>query len=169
MNKRILSMGALALVAVLILSACSAWPSVPVVSGPGSLMGNGGMMGNRGMMGNNGMMDGYSYNPAMPAIPSTPIGATAEPVDREIQISAANFRFIPDQVSVKPGETVRFVITNQDNALHNFVVQDAGLPYLPLPASATQSIVWTAPAKASTYTAICTFHAGMSMSIVVKN
>lgn len=163
MNKRILSMGALAIVAVLILSACSAWPSAPVGYGPGSPMGNGGMMGNNGMMG------GYSYNPAVPAIPSTPIGATAEPVDRDIQISAANFRFIPDQVNVKPDETVRFVIANQDNVLHNFVVQDAGLPYLPLPAGATQTIVWTAPAKASTYTATCTYHAGMSMSIVVKN
>lgn len=134
MNKRILSMGALAIVAALILSACSAWPLAPVGYGLGSPMGNGGMMGgggmmgNRGMMGNNGMMGGYSDNPAVPVVSPTPIGASAEPVDREVQISAANFRFIPDQVSVKPGETVRFVITNQDDALHNFVVQDAGLP-----------------------------------------
>lgn len=163
MNNRILSLSVLAVVAVLVLGACSALPSVPVSYGPGSMMGNGGMMGG------NGMMNGYGYDQSAPTIVPTPIGATPVPVDREIQISAANFRFTPDRIAIKPGETVRFVITNQDNALHNFVVQDAGLPYLPLPAGTTQRIVWTAPAKASTYTAVCTFHAGMSLSIVVGN
>ena len=169
MIKRIFSASVLAIVAVFVLNACSTWSAIPVGYSPGGMMGNGGMMSGGGMMGSSGMMNGYGYNPSAPAIASTPIGATAEPVDREILISAANFRFAPDQVIVKPGEKVRFVIANQDNALHNFVVQDAGLPYFPLPAGATQSIVWTAPAKASIYTAACTFHAGMSMSIVVKD
>lgn len=162
MNKRVFSISVLAIAAVLVLSACSALPPVPVSYGPGNMMGGGGMMGNGGMM-------GYGYSQTGPIVQPTPMGVTPVAVDREIQISAANFRFIPDRIAVKPGETVRFVITNQDNALHNFVVQDADLPYLPLPAGATQSVVWTAPTKASTYTAVCTFHAGMSMSIVVKN
>ena len=169
MNKRFLGISVFAIVAMLVLSACSTWPSAPVSYSSGGMMGNAEVMSGRGMMGNSGMMSGYDYNPAAPVIIPTPIGATAEPVDREIQIQATNFRFAPDQVVVKPGETVRFVIANQDSVLHNFVVQDTDLPYLPLPASATRSIVWTAPAKASTYTATCTFHAGMSLSIVVKN
>lgn len=162
MNKRILSISVLAIVAVLILGACSAWPPVPVSYGPGNMMGGGGMMGNSGMM-------GYGYSQTGPIVQPTPIGATSVPADREIQISAASFRFTPDRIAVKPGETVRFVITNQDNALHNFVVQDTGLPYLPLPAGTTQSVVWTAPTKVSTYTALCTLHAGMSLAIVVGN
>ena len=166
MKLRTFSLGLLAVIAVLVLGACSVLPPVPVSYGPGNM--GGGMMDNGGMMGSGGMM-GYGYSQTGPIVQPTPIDATPVPVDREIQISAVNFRFTPDRIAIKPGETVRFVIANQDNALHNFVVQDASLPYLPLPAGATQTIVWTAPAKASTYTATCTFHAGMSMSIVVKN
>jgi plastocyanin len=126
------------------------------------------MLGSGGMMGNGGMT-GYGSSRSAPAIPPTPIGAAAEPVDREIQITASNLRFVPTQVTVRPGEKVRFVITNTDGMLHNFGSDDAGIAYGPLPAGMTQSVVWTAPAKASTVTAVCTLHAGMRLSIVVKN
>lgn len=163
MKIRTFSLGLLAVIAVLVLGACSALPPVPVSYGPGN------MMGGSGMMSGNGMMGGYSSSRSVPAAPPTPIGATAEPVDREIQITASNLRFVPTQVTVKPGEKVRFVITNTDGVLHNFGSDDAGIAYVPLPAGTTQSVVWTAPAKVSTYTALCTLHAGMSLSIVVGN
>jgi plastocyanin len=157
------SLGLLAVIAVLVVGACSALPPVPVSYGPGN------MMGGSGMMSGNGMMGGYSSSRSVPAAPPTPIGATAEPVDREIQITASNLRFVPTQVTVKPGEKVRFVITNTDGVLHNFGSDDARIAYVPLPAGTTQSVVWTAPAKVSTYTALCTLHAGMSLSIVIRN
>jgi plastocyanin len=148
---------------VLVLGACSVLPPVPVSYGPGNMMGGGGMMSGNGMMG------GYSSNRSTLAVPPTPISATAEPVDREIQITTRDLRFVPTQITVKPGEKVRFVITNTDGVLHNFGSDDAGIAYVPLPAGTTQSVVWTAPAKVSTYTALCTLHAGMNLSIVVKN
>ncbi len=169
MNTRTFGIGLLALVAVLVLSACSvAQPFVPNY-GPGNMMGGRGGMGGNGMMDGGGMMGGYGYRQSAPTISPTPSAATAEPVDREIQIAAANLRFVPAQVNVKPGEKVRFVITNTDSVLHNFGSDDAGIAYLPLPAGTTQSVVWTARTKASTYTAVCTLHAGMSLSIVVGN
>jgi len=163
MKLRTFSLGLLAVIAVLVLGACSALPPVPVSYGPGNMMGGGGMMSGNGMMG------GYSSSRSVPAAPPTPIGATVEPVDREIQITAGDLRFAPTQITVKPGEKVRFVITNTDGVLHNFGSDDAGIASVPLPAGTTQSVVWTAPAKVSTYTALCTLHSAMSLSIVVGN
>lgn len=175
MKLRTFSLGLLAVIAVLVLGACSVLPPVPVSYGPGNMMGGGGMMSGNGMTLAPALRSGASAgvgdssSRSVPAAPPTPIGATAEPVDREIQITARDLRFVPTQITVKPGEKVRFVITNTDGVLHNFGSDDAGLAYVRLPAGTTQSVVWTAPAKVSTDTALCTLHAGMNLSIVVKN
>lgn len=124
---------------------------------PGGMMGGpgrGGMMGGRGF--------GYGYAPNVNA---TPVPAS-QPVDREIKITARNFQFDPARVTVKRGETVKFVIVNQDAVAHNFVSQDGNIAYAFLPANATQSVVWVAQEK-GTYTALCTFHAGMQMQVSV--
>ena len=126
------------------------------------MMNGGGMMGNgMGMMGN----AADSYPTAQP----TPIGATPAPVDEEIQLTAQNLKFSPAEVTVKPGETVRFTITNTDSFAHNVVSAKGGLPYLLLPSGATQTLVWTAPQAAGTYTALCTFHPGMTLVIRLQN
>ena len=133
------------------------------------MMGNGvpgGMMGG-GVPG--GMMGGYGYSQSAPTAEPTPIGATPMPVDEEIQITGANVRFAPTQITVRPGETVRFVVTNNDPFLHNFVSQEAGIPFLNLPGNTTQTVTWTAPKTVGTYTAVCTLHPGMSLSIVVED
>lgn len=83
------------------------------------------------------------------------LGATHAPVDDEIQNIAANFRCTPTEISVKPGETVRFVVTNDDVYLHNFVSQAAGIPYLALPGGTTQTVTWAAPARSGAFTAEC--------------
>ena len=113
-------------------------------------------------------MGGYGSSQSAPTAEPTPIGATPVPVDKEIQITAANLRFAPAQFAVKPSETVRFVVTNDDAFLHNFVGQEAGIPLLNLPGNTTQTVTWTAPTQTGTYSAVCTLHPGMSISIVVK-
>ena len=178
-NIRVIAIAWLVVVVALVLSACSVAGS-PANSrpdyryGPGMMNGGtmgGGMMGGSmmggGMMGG-GMMGGYGYNPSSPTAESTPLGATPVPVDQEIQITAANARFTPAQITVRPGDRVRFVVTNNDPFLHNFVGQAAGIPFLNLPANSTQTVTWTAPVQTGTYTAVCTLHPGMSISIVVK-
>lgn len=184
MNRtfKFFAVASLIIVAALILGACSAVRS-PVAyqptaapgygSGPGGMMGGGhmggGMMGNGGMMGGGGMTGGYGYGQSAPTAEPTPIGATPIPVDEEIQITALNLRFTPAEITVKPGETVRFVVTNNDPYLHNFVSQEAGISFLNLPGNTTQTVTWAAPAAEGTYTALCTLHPGMSLTITVKD
>jgi plastocyanin len=127
-----------------------------MMGGPSTGSGwRGGMMGGRG----------FGYGSA-PNVNATPVPAS-QPIDREVKITARNLQFDPARVVVKKGETVKFVITNQDAAAHNFVSQDGNVVYTFLPPNATQSVVWVAQEK-GTYTALCTFHAGMQMQIVVE-
>ena len=171
-NIRIVTIGSLTVIGALLLSACGVVSS-PIYSqptpapgygyGPGGMMSGdhmGGMMGG-GMMGN--------YNQSAPTAEPTPVGATPAPVDEEIQITALNLRFSPAEITIKPGEVVRFVVTNTDSYLHNFVGQEAGIPLLNLPGKTTQTMTWTAPTTDGTYTALCTLHPGMNLTIVIKD
>src|SRR3990172_504099 len=109
---KIIVVGSLAIITLLI-SACGVaqpWivsqptPAPGYGYGPGMM--GGGMMGNGvpgGMMGGGvpgGMMGGYGYSQSAPTAEPTPIGATPVPVDEEIQVTAANLRFVPTQIAV---------------------------------------------------------------------
>ena len=118
-----------------------------------------------GMMGG-GMTGGY-YNQYAPTAVPTQTGATPAAVEQEIKITADDLRFNPPRITVKAGSTVRFVITNNDAVPHNFVSQPANIPYLALPVNTTQTLVWTAPTREGTYTALCTLHPGMILQIAV--
>jgi plastocyanin len=178
-NIRFKAFGSLAIVA-LALNACGAGqpraygqsPDAPTYgNGPGGMM-DGGMMGTGhlggGMMGS-GMMGGMAAGQSAPTAEPTPVGATPVAVSEEIHITAASARFTPTQVTVKPGAIVRFVVTNNDGFLHNFVSQPAGIPLLNLPVNTAQTVTWTAPTTAGTYSAVCTLHPGMSLTITVNN
>ena len=129
------------------------------------MMGRGGMMGGYG---GGGMMGGYyNQDQTAPTAAPTQTGATPAAVDQEIKITADDLRFNPSRITVKAGSTVRFVITNNDAVPHNFFSQPANIPYLALPANSTQTLVWTAPTREGTYTALCTLHPGMLLQIVV--
>jgi plastocyanin len=186
MNIKLVVLGLLAVSAALLISACGAAqfssPGAPT-SAPvyvyGSVgmgmapalasrasVGNGhmgGMMGD-GQMG--GMMSGYVQY--APTAEPTPAGATPAPVDQVVAITASNLRFSSDQIIVQPGATVRFTITNSDSVVHNFVSQEAGIPFLSLPANTTQTLTWTAPKIEGSYVALCTLHPGMTVVIEVK-
>lgn len=138
-------------------------------NGFGGMMG-GGMMGNGngnngfgGMMGG-GMMRGWNTTPNVNA---TPV-ASGQKVDREVNLTAANFKFDPARVTVKAGETVNFTIANQDKFAHNVTSQDGKLALTVLPANQTTSILWVAPERSGTYTVNCTWHPGMQFTVVVE-
>ena len=177
MNNKTIIVGSLVITAVFLLSACgiaqpsvSSQPTPPPDYGYGSGMMNNGMMSAGhmgGMMSNGGMMG--NYVPSAPTAVLTPIGATPVLVEAEIQIKILNSRFAPAEITIRAGETVRFVVTNGDPYLHNFVSEQAGIPFLNLPGNTTQTVTWTAPGQNGTYTALCALHPGMSLSIVIKN
>ena len=138
--------------------------SAPGFAFPNGMMGNGGMMGgglmNGGMMG--GMHGGLNAAPNVNVTPDAP----NQPIDRDINITARNFQFDPPHAIVRKGETVKFVIANQDAFAHNFVSQPGGIPYTLLPANATVSLVWRAPQEAKAFDVLCTYHPGMRIQIV---
>lgn len=49
--------------------------------------------------------------------------ASAE-VDRTIEFNAGDMWFDPESLQIKPGETIRFVVTNTGNLEHEFVIGD---------------------------------------------
>ena len=130
--------------------------------GPG-MMDSGNSMLNA-MMGNNMMgMHGASVAPNVNA---TPVPSN-QPIDREVKIFARNSQFDSVRIVVKQGETIQFAFTNQDSYSHNLGRTDARIPFIPLPANGTASTTWVAAQK-GTFRALCTFHPGMQMQIVVE-
>jgi plastocyanin len=139
----------------------------PFNTAGGAMMnGGGGMMGNGGMMNGGGMMGGQGYG-AAPTVNATPVPAN-QPIDREVKVTARNLQFDVTRLVVKKGETVKFAITNQDAVAHNFVSQEGKIAYTYLPPNVTASVVWVAPQTPGIFTALCTFHAGMQMQVVVE-
>lgn len=57
------------------------------------------------------------------SVPPSPTGAATEGGVRTVEIAALDtLRFEPDRITVEVGETVRFVVTNEGQALHDFFV-----------------------------------------------
>ena len=50
----------------------------------------------------------------------------AKAVDRVIAISAEDIKFSPATITVRAGETVKFVVTNQGKLTHEFVIGEKG-------------------------------------------
>jgi plastocyanin len=128
--------------------------------------GFGGMMGGNGMMSgmmNGGMMGGWNNSPNVNATP-VPF---SQKVDRKVNLTAANFKFVPATVTVKAGETVKLTIANQDKFAHNVASQDGKLAYTVLPADQSTSILWVAPNEAGDYPVNCNWHPGMQFTVVV--
>lgn len=48
--------------------------------------------------------------------------AAPQSVDRTVEIEAAGMSFLPGEVTVRPGETIRFVVTNTTDVEHEFAV-----------------------------------------------
>ena len=46
-------------------------------------------------------------------------------VDRTVKIDMKNMRFAPERINVAVGETIRFVVSNSDQAEHELVIGDA--------------------------------------------
>ena len=51
------------------------------------------------------------------------IAASAEEIDRTVEVSMSDaMRFTPESLSVREGETVRFVVANEGEVMHEFVL-----------------------------------------------
>lgn len=55
-----------------------------------------------------------------------PFGQPGKPsqVTRTVKVDMKNMRFTPDKLQVREGETIRFVVSNQDQVPHELVIGD---------------------------------------------
>src|SRR5687767_7160626 len=66
---------------------------------------------------------------ALVALATSAIGACRPPTGassdaREIRVVMTEFKYDPDQITVKPGEKIRFVLVNQGTVEHELVLGD---------------------------------------------
>jgi len=117
-----------------------------------------------------------------PAIPLTAVllivttaglaGRTLQPTDepRVIAITAKRFEFIPKEITLKQGETVKLQLTTED-VTHGFLVRPLGIDADIVAGKTTELIV--TPKSPGRYTTICDHfcgagHGAMKMTIVVE-
>src|SRR4051794_35592682 len=79
-------------------------------------------------------------------------------------VSMHNLDFFPDKIQVPLGATVTW--TNTDGAAHNVTFDGSAVPASGTIDAGTNKAL-TMPTAAGTYTYKCTFHSGMSGSVVV--
>ncbi len=103
--------------------------------------------------------NGYDYGTSQPGAAFTPGTADAP---REIDIMAMFPKFDPNQIEVKAGETVRFVVTSSD-VFHTFTIGDLGVD-LGLDGGKSASVVVTIPSGKSEIPFFCDPHQGNGMT-----
>ncbi len=79
-------------------------------------------------------------------------------------IVISNFMFSPMKTTVAPGATV--TVTNKDSVDHTLTSKSGGFGTGDIPGG--QSKTFTAPAKAGSYSYICTIHQYMTGTLVVS-
>jgi cytochrome c oxidase subunit II len=90
---------------------------------------------------------------------------------RVIQITARQFEFSPNQVTIKKGETVKIELTSAD-VKHGFYIRGLKVDELIEPGKTTDVLL--APQTAGTYPTICDHlcgsgHGNMKMTVVVED
>jgi uncharacterized cupredoxin-like copper-binding protein len=98
-------------VVLAILAVAGVLPGGPEGHGPGRHMG-----------------EGDATRPAGQSSGNVGVPADAETADRTIEVTTLDtMAFEPSSLSVAPGETVTFVVTNGGNGVHDFTLGDAAM------------------------------------------
>ena len=87
--------------------------------------------------------------------------------NRVIDVEISGFKYTPDPISIKPGETVTFQVTNKDSAPHTFTVD--GTTLLDLQPGKSGSVDYTAPSAEQILPITCDYHPSMSADLVVES
>src|SRR5262245_14141644 len=94
----------------------------------------------------------------------------AEDAPRVVAITACRFEFVPKEITLKKGETVKLQLTSED-VTHGFFVRPLGVDVEVAPGKTTE--VTITPQEAGRYRTICDHfcgagHGNMKMTIVVE-
>ncbi len=93
----------------------------------------------------------------------TPATAASAPASSAATVDTKNFAYIPGEISVPVGSTVRF--TNSDSVAHTIAAVDGSFDSKNMSEGASWSHVFE---KAGTYAYYCAYHRYMKGTIVVK-
>lgn len=89
-------------------------------------------------------------------------------VDQTVNMEMGNFFFKPNVINAKAGERIKLVYT-KNAGFHTFVIDEIGLK---APITEGQSVIFTAPTKAGSYTFYCDVGShramGMEGTLIVK-
>ncbi len=100
---------------------------------------------------------------AAPAPAVSPGPTTSAAVKPVVVVHMKNFAFVPDTVTIAPGQTVRWV--NDDDTPHTITASDKSFDS----GNLNKKDAWTyAFAKPGTYAYICAYHPYMKAKVVVK-
>ena len=94
--------------------------------------------------------------PATPAAQSPTQPAAGGVLRFELFLTIYDMR--PSEMTVKVGQKVHWVITNEDTEEHDLVSAGAKLKSILVEGKRTVEVDWTAPDTPGTYEAICTIH-----------
>lgn len=88
---------------------------------------------------------------------------------RVIELEFTPQTIIPNEVTMKAGEKILFVIKNTDDeGEHNFLDAASGLPEILVYPSQTVRRLWTAPTQPGEYEPMCTIHPWIKMKFIVE-
>ena len=89
----------------------------------------------------------------------TGLGSSLPSYTQEIKIGARQFEFQPSEISVKAGQTVRIIVTNEDNVDHGFTIPALNLTALR--TTARKAVLEFTPQQPGTYEFECQVRCGM--------
>ncbi len=91
-------------------------------------------------------------------------GAATMGTIKEFTLDGSNFKFVPNEIKVKAGDTVRVTLKNV-GGMHDFAIKDLNIATKITKVGEEATVEFTAP-KAGTYEFICTVgnHAAQGMT-----
>ena len=106
----------------------------------------------------------------VPALAATARAADRDESPRTITLTAKRFEFVPSTITLKKGETVRFLVTSED-VTHGLFLRPLKID-TDLTPGKTEELTVT-PQSAGTFTAIChhfcgSGHGGMKLTVIVE-
>lgn len=96
----------------------------------------------------NSVETGTNVNQVMPADASV----TAA---REITIEANEFKFIPNEIRVKKGQTIKITLKNTGQMQHDWMVEKMGGASIDRTAANTSNSIIITPSQVGTFTTFC--------------
>jgi len=113
-----------------------------------------------------------SIRPSLMAVFALGLAQGAMAADNEIHVSATEFAFDPETVSVEAGEEVRIVLENDGDTAHDLTIEALDVGTSNVQGGNEASIEFTAPEEPGSYEIICSIPghapAGMTATLQVR-